>query len=137
MICHVIDHLALQVSDVDTAAAAYVRLLAPLGVREVVRFPTPAGLAVGIGGPDGMPRFWLGPADGPATREVHLAFVAADRAAVDAVYTAALDAGLEILHAPKEWPQYHPGYYGVFVRDLDANNVEAVFHGGPTGDGGG
>ena len=36
---------------------------------------------------------------------------------------------LEILHAPKEWPQYHPGYYGVFVRDLDGNNVEAVFHG--------
>jgi catechol 2,3-dioxygenase-like lactoylglutathione lyase family enzyme len=35
------------------------------------------------------------------------------------------------LHAPREWPQYHPGYYGVFLRDLDGHNVEAVCHGLP------
>jgi catechol 2,3-dioxygenase-like lactoylglutathione lyase family enzyme len=136
MICHVIDHVALQVSDVDAAATAYARLLAPIGVREVMRFPTPGGLTVAMGGPGGQPQFWLGPAGGPPTRELHIAFQAADRAGVDAVYAAALDAGLEILHTPKEWPQYHPGYYGVFVRDLDGNNVEAVFHGPPTGDDG-
>ena len=128
MICHVIDHVSLQVSDVDAAAAAYLRLLAPLGMQEVIRFPGPI---LGMAGPDGIPRFWLGPADGPSTREVHLAFSAADRAAVDAVHAAALDAGMEVLHAPREWPEYHPGYYGVFVRDLDGNNVEAVFHGAP------
>ena len=33
---------------------------------------------------------------------------------------------------PREWPEYHPGYYGVFLRDLDGNNVEAVHHGFPT-----
>jgi hypothetical protein len=38
-------------------------------------------------------------------------------------------AGAEILHAPREWPEYHPGYYGVFLRDLDGHNVEAVHHG--------
>jgi hypothetical protein len=27
-------------------------------------------------------------------------------------------------------PEYHPGYYGVFLRDLDGHNVEAVYHGG-------
>jgi hypothetical protein len=26
------------------------------------------------------------------------------------------------------WPEYHPGYYGAFVRDPDGNNVEAVHH---------
>jgi hypothetical protein len=26
------------------------------------------------------------------------------------------------------WPEYHPGYYGAFVRDLEGNNVEAVCH---------
>ena len=46
--------------------------------------------------------------------------------AVDAVYRAALDAGAELLHAPRLWPEYHAGYYGVFLRDLDGNNVEAV-----------
>jgi catechol 2,3-dioxygenase-like lactoylglutathione lyase family enzyme len=60
-----------------------------------------------------------------------VAFSAPDRAAVDAVHAAALEAGLEILHAPREFPEYHPGYYGVFVRDLDGNNIEAVFHGAP------
>jgi catechol 2,3-dioxygenase-like lactoylglutathione lyase family enzyme len=128
MICHVIDHLGLQASDVDAAAAAYLRLLAPLGVHEVMRFPGPV---VGMAGPGGMPQFWLSPAPGPLTHEAHVAFVAPDRSAVDAVYAAALEAGLEILHAPREFPEYHPGYYGVFVRDLDGNNVEAVFHGVP------
>ena len=26
------------------------------------------------------------------------------------------------------WPEYHPGYFGAFVRDPDGNNVEAVCH---------
>ena len=47
---------------------------------------------------------------------------------VDAVHQAALDAGAEVLHAPRIWPEYHPGYYAVFVRDLDGHNVEAVHH---------
>lgn len=33
------------------------------------------------------------------------------------------------MHAPRIWPEYHPGHYGAFVRDPDGNNVEAVFHG--------
>ncbi len=41
---------------------------------------------------------------------------------------AALAVGAEILHAPREWPEYHAGYYGVFLRDLDGHNVEAVHH---------
>lgn len=80
-------------------------------------------------GPDGAPRFWLVPAAGRETRELHLAFRTADRAAVDAVHDAAVAAGVEVLHAPREWPEYHSGYYGVFLRDLDGHNVEAVHHG--------
>lgn len=36
--------------------------------------------------------------------------------------------GTTVLHEPRLWPEYHPGYYGVFVRDPDGNNVEAVCH---------
>jgi len=32
-----------------------------------------------------------------------------------------------------EWLEYHPTYYGAFVRDLDGNNVDAVWHAPPTG----
>ena len=49
---------------------------------------------------------------------------------MDEVHEAAVGIGAEVLHAPREWPEYHPGYYGVFLRDLDGHNVEAGCHGG-------
>jgi len=77
----------------------------------------------------GKPSFWLGPvSDGSANREVHLAFRATDRDAVRAFFDAAVSAGAEVLHEPRLWPEYHPHYYGAFVRDPDGNNVEAVCH---------
>ncbi len=45
-----------------------------------------------------------------------------------AFFAAAVSAGAEVLHEPREWPQYHANYYGAFVRDPDGNNVEAVCH---------
>ncbi len=65
--------------------------------------------------------------DGPA-REVHLAFAADDRDAVDAFHAAAVAAGAESLHTPRLRPEYHASYYGAFVRDPDGNNIEAVCH---------
>ena len=127
-----IDHLGIQVADVEASAAFYLDVFAAVGMREILRIPAgPDRLYLGLGGPDGKPDFWLGPADGPETRELHVAFVAPDRAAVDAVHEAAVARGAEVLHAPRVWPEYHEHYYGVFVRDLDGNNVEAVFHGAP------
>lgn len=128
-----LDHIGLQVADVESSLAFYLRVFAPIGMREVMRFPLGDAFVVGLAGPDGTPNFWLAPAAGAEARELHLAFRAADRQAVDAVHQAAVAAGAEILHAPREWPEYHPGYYGVFVRDLDGHNVEAVHHGAPHG----
>jgi predicted lactoylglutathione lyase len=65
---------------------------------------------------------------GEQNREIHVAFQAADRAAVQAFVTAAAARGAEVLHEPRVWPEYHPNYYGGFVRDPDGNNVEAVCH---------
>ena len=124
-----LDHLGIQVADVEASLAFYLRTFEPIGVREQLRFPMGDGFVVGLAGPDGSPDFWLGPTTGAETRELHVAFRAPDRAAVDAVHEAAVAAGAEILHAPREWPEYHPGYYGVFLRDLDGDNVEAVYHG--------
>jgi hypothetical protein len=36
---------------------------------------------------------------------------------VRAFFEAAVAAGAEVLHGPRAWPEYHPGYYGAFVRD--------------------
>jgi len=124
-----IDHMGVQVADVEGSLAFYLRVFAPIGIREVMRFPTDGSFVVGLSGPDGMPDFWLSPAAGSETRELHLALRAPDRSAVDAVHEAAVSAGADVLHAPREWPEYHPGYYGVFLRDPDGHNVEAVHHG--------
>jgi catechol 2,3-dioxygenase-like lactoylglutathione lyase family enzyme len=119
-----LDHLSIQCADVAASAAFYDAALMPLGVGRVLDF----GEVIGFGSA-GKPDFWIGPqATGEGFRESHIAFAAADRSAVDAFFTAATAHGAEVLHAPRLWPEYHPGYYGAFVRDPDGNNVEAVCH---------
>lgn len=123
-----LDHVGIPVADVEASAAFYLSLMAPAGWREATRIPTPGGAVLGLAAGDGHPEFWINPSAGPLAGELHLAFTVADRAVVDAVHEAAVAAGAEVLHAPREWPEYHPGYYAVFVRDLDGHNVEAVAH---------
>jgi catechol 2,3-dioxygenase-like lactoylglutathione lyase family enzyme len=119
-----LDHVAIQCADVPASAAFYDTVLAPLGGKRILEFED----VIGFGVPP-MPDFWLGPRrTGEGFRESHLAFSAADRAAVDAFFDAAIAMGAELLHEPRVWPEYHPSYYGAFVRDPDGNNVEAVCH---------
>jgi catechol 2,3-dioxygenase-like lactoylglutathione lyase family enzyme len=119
-----IDHLSIQCADTAAAAAFYDAVLAPLGGTRVMDF----GEVVGFGIPP-KPDFWIGPqSTGVGFRESHIAFVAPDRAAVDAFFAAAVGAGTEVLYEPRVWPEYHSDYYGAFVRDPDGNNVEAVCH---------
>jgi catechol 2,3-dioxygenase-like lactoylglutathione lyase family enzyme len=124
-----LDHVGVQVADVEASVGFYLRAFGPLGLREAMRFPVGDSFVVGFAGPDGPPEFWVSPAMRPDDRELHVAFTARSRADVDAVHAEALAAGYEVLHAPREWPEYHPGYYGVFLRDPDGHNVEAVHHG--------
>ena len=119
-----IDHVAIQCADMSASASFYDAVLAPLGGVRVMDF----GVVIGYGTPE-RPDFWIGPFNsGEGFRESHLAFSAADRAAVRAFFDAAVAAGGEVLHEPRLWPEYHEHYYGAFVRDPDGNNVEAVCH---------
>jgi catechol 2,3-dioxygenase-like lactoylglutathione lyase family enzyme len=120
-----IDHISIQCTDVAASATFYDAVLATVGGERVMDF----GEVIGFGTPP-MPDFWIGPrATGDGFRESHIAFSAPDRAAVDAFFDAAVAVGAEVLHEPRVWEEYHPNYYGVFVRDPDGNNVEAVCHG--------
>lgn len=119
-----LDHLAIQCSDTAASSAFYDVVLAPLGGQRVMDF----GPVIGYGVPP-MPDFWIGPNQtGEGFKESHIAFSAPDRDAVRAFFSAAVSAGAEVLHEPRVWPEYHPNYYGAFVRDPDGNNVEAVCH---------
>ena len=119
-----LDHVSIQCADMAASASFYDTVLAPLGGRRIMDF----GVAIGYGTPD-RPDFWIGAqATGDGFRESHIAFSAPNREAVRAFFQVALTAGAEVLHEPRVWPEYHPHYYGGFVRDPDGNNVEAVCH---------
>ena len=118
-----IDHFGINCSDLAASAAFYDRVLGVLGHRRLMDF----GEAIGYG--TQQPQFWISRWQaGEPNREIHVAFVAADAESVRAFHAAALEMGAEELHAPRLWPEYHPGYFGGFVRDPDGNNVEAVCH---------
>ena len=119
-----LDHLSIQCADVAASAEFYDAVLEPLGGRRVMDF----GEVIGFGIPP-KPTFWIGPqASGEGFREAHIAFAAPSRSSVQAFFDAAVSKGAEILHHPRLWPEYHPTYFGAFVRDPDGNNVEAVCH---------
>ncbi|MGD9705804.1 MAG: VOC family protein [Acidimicrobiia bacterium] len=118
-----IDHLGIQCADLAKSAQFYDAVLAPVGGRRLMDFAEAMGYGVEF------PHFWLSRlTTGEPNREVHIAFTAPDRDAVRAFVAVAVEQGAEILHEPREWPEYHPNYYGGFVRDPDGNNVEAVCH---------
>ena len=119
-----LDHVSIQCADFTASAAFYDAVLAPLGGTRIKDFGTVIGY-----GMDGKPSFWIGAqTTGGANREMHIAFFAKDRAKVHAFLVEAIASGAEVLHEPRRWPEYHPNYYGTFVRDPDGNNVEAVCH---------
>ncbi len=115
-----LDHVQFRVHDLEASARFYRACLEALG-------HAPAEERDGY--------FWADELffseGGQPTARMHLAFQAADRAAVDRFYRAALEAGGRDNGPPGERPHYHSGYYAAFVLDPDGNNVEAVYH-GPT-----
>ena len=120
-----LDHLSIQCADVAAGAAFYDTVLAPLGGGRIMDFGDGHRLRRR---PEARRSGSARSTDDGLNRESHIAFVAPDRAAVRAFFDAAVGAGAEVLHEPRVWPEYHPDYYGAFVRDPDGNNVEAVCH---------
>jgi catechol 2,3-dioxygenase-like lactoylglutathione lyase family enzyme len=120
----VFDHISIQCADRAASAAFYDAVFGALGAGRVAEFGDVVGYGV-----EGRPEFWIGPHNtGEGFRETHLALVAEDRSAVRAFFDAAVAVGAEALNEPRVWPEYHPNYYGAFVRDPDGNNIEAVCH---------
>lgn len=121
-----IDHTGVAVSDFARSRAFYAAALAPLGYRVLADFVHDGVSIAGLGEPP-KPDFWIHGGT-PQRPHVHVAFRAADHAAVDAFYAAALAAGGTDNGAPGPRAHYHPHYYGAFVLDPDGHNIEAVCH---------
>lgn len=132
-----IDHMGVTVADLQASKAFYDAAFAPLGIGVVMSVSAEeTGSSAFIGyGPSqdrrdiqaGKPSFWVSEGQG-VTGPMHVAFLAASRAQVDAFHAAALAAGGTDNGAPGVRPHYHPNYYAAFVLDPDGRNVEAVCH---------
>jgi catechol 2,3-dioxygenase-like lactoylglutathione lyase family enzyme len=118
----VIDHVALEVRDLATAARFYDALMHPLGGRRIVDSPD------GIGYGRDRPELWLMPARNGvrAPGGGHVAIVAAGRRAVDAAHRAALAAGGSDAGPPAPRRFSSPSYYSGYLVDPDGARLELV-----------
>ncbi|MDB5539503.1 MAG: hypothetical protein JWQ89_1230 [Devosia sp.] len=114
-----IDHVHINVADLEKAAAFYSAVLEALELPPGNRSPHAFQF-------DEL--YVSQPGPGQHISRVHLAFQARDEAMVKRFYEAALKAGGTDNGGPGE-RKYHPGYYAAYVFDPDGNNIEAVIHG--------
>jgi catechol 2,3-dioxygenase-like lactoylglutathione lyase family enzyme len=115
-----LDHVGIPVSDLARSKKFFAAALAPLGYKVLYDLPQATGMGTGK-----RSTFWIG--QGEIASPIHIAFIVADHATVDAFYQAAIAAGGRDNGKPGIRAQYHPDYYGAFVLDPDGNNIEAVF----------
>ena len=126
-------HLSLGVADLRRSAAFYDAVLGALGfVRVWGDFEGGTNdQAVGYGREGGGDKLSIKQRTGapivpPAG--FHVAFAAADRAAIHRFHAAALAHGGFDNGAPGPRPHYGPDYYAAFVVDPDGYHVEAVLN---------
>ena len=120
----VVDHVSIRVLDHEASRRFYEAALAPLGFG--VLYSDEGGCSFGLAD-EGADDFWILQGDIPSTN-VHVAFAARNRVAVDAFYHVALETGGRDNGAPGLRPEYHAGYYAAYVLDPDGNGIEVVCH---------
>lgn len=129
-----IDHTGFVVSDLARARRFYDAIAKPLGLA--TRTLNEHAFLLGRGLHEPIPYLWIGTlipsywAEGsrPGLNQMHIAFVAPSKAAVDEFYRAALEAGGRDNGKPgprESWVEY----YAAFVLDPDGNNIEAGVRG--------
>jgi catechol 2,3-dioxygenase-like lactoylglutathione lyase family enzyme len=127
-------HLDLVCRDVERSLAFYSAVFGPLGLEAPViadgergepihylRFPTRGSGSLGLRQAQEAQPFLL-----YAPGFHHVSFAVESAADVDGVHARAVEAGAEVLHAPKRWPQYHDDYYATFFLDPDGFRIEVA-----------
>ena len=127
-------HVDLVCRDLERSLAFYAAVFGQLGLADpflvegergeqihYLRFPAPGSGSLGLRQALEEQEFEL-----YAPGLHHLALTVETTADVDAVHSAAVAAGAEVLHAPRSWPQYHPEYYATFFLDPDGFRIEVA-----------
>lgn len=127
-----IGHVDLVCANVERSVAFYMQVLGPLGLGNeaifegergesihYLRFPRPGSGSLGLRQAFEDQQFEL-----YAPGFHHVAFAVDSRADVDTAHEAAVAAGAQVLHPPREFAQYRPDYYATFFLDPDGFRIE-------------
>ena len=127
-------HVDLVCRDLPRSLAFYRAVFGPLGLEEpflvdgergeqihYLRFPAVGSGSLGLRQAFEEQEFAL-----YAPGLHHLALAVESRTDVDAAHAAAEQAGVEILHAPRLFPQYRADYYATFFLDPDGFRLEVA-----------
>ena len=125
-----IDHLGIAVTNLERSGRFYQATLKALGYEKIKISMHSMSFGVLHGekkssDPDG--EFWIS-LGCPNLPLAHFAFSTTSRAAVDAFYLAAIDAGGKGNGEPGLRTHYHDSYYAAFIIDPDGYGIEAVCH---------
>ncbi len=127
-------HLGVNVPDLAEARGYYDALMPLLGFEPFVSGPGEFSYRP-VGKPGTHLFFYASQEDGAYSRHrtglQHLAFIVGSRAEVHAAHEWALERGDDVVHAPREFPEYHEGYYAVFWTDPRGLMLEVVCHRSP------
>lgn len=118
------DHIGITVKDFNSAKAFYVKVLKPLGMKELYGQD---GDFCGFG--KDRPIFWITTPESKqsVSGSAHVAFIGTSKEQVESFYTLALEAGGKDNGKPEYQTEYAANYYAAYVHDLDGNNIEIVF----------
>ena len=129
-----LDHTGIVVTDLKRARRFYDAIAKPLGLG--TKDNGDYAFLLGRSADEPIPYLWIGTlrpsywAEGSRAglNQMHVAFVASSKSAVDEFYRAALSAGGKDNGKPGP-REGAPQYYGAFVLDPDGNNIEACVRG--------
>ena len=129
-----IGHVDLVCRDLERSLAFYAAVFGPLGLEapalfdgergeriHYLRFPAAGSGSLGLRQAQEEQEFEL-----YAPGIHHLALAVESHADVDAAHVAVIEAGGEVLHAPRLWPEYHTEYYATFFLDPDGFRLEVA-----------
>lgn len=128
-------HVDLVCRDLGQSLAFYARVLGPLGLSDepflvqgergeqihYLRFPEPGSGSLGLRQALDHQQFAL-----YAPGLHHVAFAVESQEDVDGTHARVTEAGGEVLHAPRLWPEYGPAYYATFFLDPDGFRIEVA-----------
>jgi len=128
----VLGHLGLNVTDLDLARSYYAQIMPLLRFERFMDADDEFAYMPADGKRGTYLFFYAAQELGEYSRErtglQHLAFMVATRAAVHDVHSLVVSLGSEIVHEPREFPQYPPPYFATFWLDPFGIMLEVVCH---------